>query len=591
MASKHIDRLEEATRLVQTVYENVHKNFVVWKADYAARAMASASLTIPTDGTSSSVGTLPSLSLDSNETPSIRVPMEVTRVADSIDPGLFEPFPVYEYCAPIDRNNHLDDPTFDFAAYFEEFSGVAWTVPRVDPDLEAVVVETARRLHSEHGMEFRLIAETGVLPLELFNRDGRPGMIHMSHRRDFPDWPPGVSAAEKTLPSQTPLAKTVEGAVAMLVTEFCTNLNCMIGFCTTHLDSMPQPLPGPPSTIRNERLRDLVPEPCGNDCFVLREEEDEDMKDLTWDEKTLQLLRFVLKHSSDTLPCDLATICMKPCFEAYAMRCREVRIRRVARGGKGKSTQARTHRKTFNDFDAKQYTPGMPCGHAGPCNASTQCPCFLNGGHCESSCRCGPGCTRRWKGCNCVKRSNIKASLMCRTKTCECFLAHRECDPEMCTKYCHARTCHNTAIQKGLCRKTHVGTASFGLGLFMDEPAADGDLIIEYMGQVIYEDTVDSRDPIAVHRHRNYVFQLNKTLSIDGTYAGNDARYINHDEHRPNCHPRILLVNGEHRIGIFATRALAAGDEVLFNYGPSFFQDDDGVGPSSSARRARVTTG
>jgi hypothetical protein len=41
--------------------------------------------------------------------------------------------------------------------------------------------------------------------------------------------------------------------------------------------------------------------------------------------------------------------------------------------------------------------------------------------------------------------------------------------------------------------------------------------------------------PIAEHRGRNYLFELNKTLSIDGTYVGNDARYINHDAQSPNC--------------------------------------------------------
>ncbi|KAF7312106.1 Pre-mRNA splicing factor [Mycena indigotica] len=97
----------------------------------------------------------------------------------------------------------------------------------------------------------------------------------------------------------------------------------------------------------------------------------------------------------------------------------------------------------------------------------------------------------------------------------------------------------------------------------------------EYLGQIIHDLTVDSRDPIAIHRHRNYVFQLNKTLSIDGTYAGNNSRYINHDQRKPNCEARILLVNGEHRIGIFATRSLWAKEEVLFNYGPAFFQENE----------------
>lgn len=45
-----------------------------------------------------------------------------------------------------------------------------------------------------------------------------------------------------------------------------------------------------------------------------------------------------------------------------------------------------------------------------------------------------------------------------------------------------------------------------------------------------------------MHRGRNYLFELNSTLSVDGTYAGNDARYINHDAQHPNCHAKGVLL-------------------------------------------------
>lgn len=76
---------------------------------------------------------------------------------------------------------------------------------------------------------------------------------------------------------------------------------------------------------------------------------------------------------------------------------------------------------------------------------------------------------------------------------------------------------------------------------------------------------------VAKHRERTYLFQLNQTMSVDSTFIGNEARYINHDSSLANCQANglstsmltfrsnaisyfhaVRLVNGEHRIGLFA---------------------------------------
>jgi hypothetical protein len=49
--------------------------------------------------------------------------------------------------------------------------------------VEAVVVETARRLHDEHQMLYQHIDETAVLPLELLDRAGARGTLSSSRRR------------------------------------------------------------------------------------------------------------------------------------------------------------------------------------------------------------------------------------------------------------------------------------------------------------------------------------------------------------------------------------------------------------------------
>ncbi|KAG6910795.1 hypothetical protein DXG01_007684 [Tephrocybe rancida] len=96
----------------------------------------------------------------------------------------------------------------------------------------------------------------------------------------------------------------------------------------------------------------------------------------------------------------------------------------------------------------------------------------------------------------------------------------------------------------------------------------------KYTGELLYEVTTICRDFVSRHRGRNYLFQLNPTISVDSAKVGNESRFINHDPNA-NCHACVRLVNGEHRIGLFALRRIEAGSELLLNYGDLFFEDDD----------------
>lgn len=55
---------------------------------------------------------------------------------------------------------------------------------------------------------------------------------------------------------------------------------------------------------------------------------------------------------------------------------------------------------------------------------------------------------------------------------------------------------------------------------------------------------------------------------IDATYEGNKTRFINSagDDLNRNCEPALLLCKSVTRIGMYALRDIAPGEELFFDY-------------------------
>lgn len=98
-----------------------------------------------------------------------------------------------------------------------------------------------------------------------------------------------------------------------------------------------------------------------------------------------------------------------------------------------------------------------------------------------------------------------------------------------------------------------------GRGVFAQEPIPKGACIIEYTGRPA------TPKQIADDTGR-YLFEISRTLTIDGNVAGNTARFINHSC-APNCEARIR----NRRVFIHTLRTIRAGEELTYDYGEEYF--------------------
>jgi SET domain-containing protein len=191
----------------------------------------------------------------------------------------------------------------------------------------------------------------------------------------------------------------------------------------------------------------------------------------------------------------------------------------------------------------------------------------------------------KFTGCSCSQGDSPCSQ---ESITCLCKLLNRECDPDLCHT-CGAietanpfkrdqdpspNSCCNTDIQRGVRKRLLVGESShpgdIGFGAYMAEPAKQGEFIAEYVGEIISEAESVRRNEIYDKLKVSFIFDLNEEVTIDSFRYGNVERFINHSKKHANCKPVVKLVNGEHRIGFFATKDLAAGEELFFDYGKKF---------------------
>ncbi|URD86077.1 Histone-lysine N-methyltransferase [Musa troglodytarum] len=112
-----------------------------------------------------------------------------------------------------------------------------------------------------------------------------------------------------------------------------------------------------------------------------------------------------------------------------------------------------------------------------------------------------------------------------------------------------------------------IETEKCGSGVVTEEDIRQGDFVIEYVGEVIDDKTCEERLWKMKHCGETnfYLCEINRDMVIDATYKGNKSRFINHSC-QPNTEMQKWTIDGEIRIGIFATRDIKKGEELTYDY-------------------------
>jgi len=102
-----------------------------------------------------------------------------------------------------------------------------------------------------------------------------------------------------------------------------------------------------------------------------------------------------------------------------------------------------------------------------------------------------------------------------------------------------------------------------GKGVFALQDLAEGETLIEYVGEVISWDEAQDRHPHDPNDpNHTFYFHVNEDRVIDALHGGNSSRWINH-----SCDPNCEADEDNDRIFIKAIRNIKVGEELNYDYG------------------------
>uniref|UniRef100_A0A9J8C5J5 [histone H3]-lysine(4) N-methyltransferase n=1 Tax=Cyprinus carpio carpio TaxID=630221 RepID=A0A9J8C5J5_CYPCA len=130
-------------------------------------------------------------------------------------------------------------------------------------------------------------------------------------------------------------------------------------------------------------------------------------------------------------------------------------------------------------------------------------------------------------------------------------------------------------------------SAIHGRGLFCKRNIEAGEMVIEYSGIVIRSVLTDKREKYYDGKGIGcYMFRIDDFDVVDATMHGNAARFINHSC-EPNCYSRVINVEGQKHIVIFALRKIYRGEELTYDYKFPIEDASNKLGCNCGAKRCR----
>jgi SET domain-containing protein len=115
-------------------------------------------------------------------------------------------------------------------------------------------------------------------------------------------------------------------------------------------------------------------------------------------------------------------------------------------------------------------------------------------------------------------------------------------------------------------------SAIHGWGLFALQDIEENEMVIEYVGEAIRQKVADAREVMYDKKGTTnvmgggcYLFRLTSDIIVDATCRGSIARFMNHSC-QPNCSSKIISVDGESHIVIFAQKKIKKFTEITYDY-------------------------